>query len=80
MKPIVKKVAAAFAIKEGIEKIQDMRKPKKPSIMQRLMPLGLVAAVAGLGLFVYKNKFAGDSSANYDVDAPVRPSTPGATI
>ena len=67
MKPIVKKIAAAVAIKEGIEKVQEMRKPKKPSFFARLTPLALVAAVAGLGLFLYKNKFAGstDGSSGY---------------
>lgn len=65
MKPIIKKAAAAIAIKEGIEKIQEMRQPKKPSIMQRLMPFGIVAALAGLGFFVYKNKFS-EANANYD--------------
>ncbi len=58
MKPIVKKIAAAVAIKEGIEKVQEMRKPKKPSFIARLMPIALIGALAGLGLFVYKNKFA----------------------
>lgn len=76
MKPIVKKVAAALAIKEGIEKIQDMRKPKKPSLMARLMPFGVVAAVAGLGLFVYKNKFNDDSSPSYDYDSSSNSTAP----
>ena len=66
MKPIVKKIAAAVAIKEGIEKVQEMRQPKKPSIMQRLMPLALVGALAGLGLFVYKNKFSDSSPGSYE--------------
>ena len=70
MKPIVKKVAAAVAIKEGVEKLQEMRKPKKPSFLQRLMPLALIAAIAGLGFFVYKNKLNGGATASYDVDPP----------
>lgn len=61
MKPIVKKIAAAVAIKEGIEKVQEMRKPKKPSFLARLMPFAVVAAVVGLGLFTYKSKFSGSS-------------------
>ena len=65
MKPIVKKVAAALAIKEGIERVQEMRKPKKPSFFQRLLPFAIVAAIAGLGLFVYKNKFSGSGDAGY---------------
>jgi hypothetical protein len=66
MKPIVKKVAAALAIKEGIEKVQEMRKPKKATFFQRLFPFAIVAAVAGLGLFVYKNKFGGNGGGSYD--------------
>ena len=75
MKPIVKKVAAAIAIKEGVEKLQEMRKPKKPSFVQRLTPFALIAAIAGLGFFVYKNKFSGETTASYDVDAPRSAST-----
>jgi hypothetical protein len=66
MKPIVKKVITALAIKEGIDRVQEMRKPKKPSFFARLMPLGAVAAVAGVGLFVYKNKFANGSTGQID--------------
>ena len=62
MKPILKKAAAAVAIKEGIDKLQEMRKPKKPSLAQRLLPFGIVAVVTGLGLFLYKSKFSGDDS------------------
>lgn len=68
MKPIVKKAVAAIAIKEGIEKLQEMRKPKKPSVLQRLTPFAIVAAIAGLGFFVYKNKFNGGQTASFDVD------------
>lgn len=80
MKPIVKKAAAAFAIKEGIEKLQEMRQPKKPSLMQRLMPMGIVAAVAGLGLFVYKNKFNGDNSPRYEPDTSVNTAPSGSAL
>ena len=66
MKPIVKKVVAALAIKEGIDRVQEMRKPKKASFISRLMPLAIIAAVAGLGLFVYKNKMSGDDKSGYD--------------
>jgi len=77
MKPIVKKVAAAIAIKEGVEKLQEMRKPKKPSFLQRLTPFALIAAIAGLGFFVYKNKISGDATASYDVDPPRTASASG---
>jgi hypothetical protein len=64
---IVKKVIAAIAIKEAIEQIQERRKPKKPSLFQRVMPVGIVAAAAGLGFWVYKNKLQGSPTASYDV-------------
>jgi len=68
VKPIVKKAAAAIAIKEGIDKLQEMRKPQKPSLIQRLMPFGIVAAIAGLGFFLYKNKTGESATGNYDAN------------
>jgi len=51
--PLVKKAVAAVAITKGIEKIQDMRKPKR-SFVSRVRPL---LALAGLGAGVfYLNK------------------------
>lgn len=46
MNPLVKKVVAAVAIKEAIEKVQEMRRPK-PSLWSRLSPLAFVAAIGG---------------------------------
>jgi len=51
--PLVKKAVAALAITKGIEKIQDMRKPKR-SLGSRISPL-LVLAGLGAGVF-YLNK------------------------
>lgn len=45
MNPILKKALAALAITKGIEKIQEMRKPKR-SVSSRLFPL---VAIVGLG-------------------------------
>lgn len=53
MNPIVKKVLAAVAVKEAIEKVQEMRRPK-PSLWSRISPLAFVAAIGG-ALF-YLNK------------------------
>ena len=53
MNPMLKKVIAAVAIKEGIEKVQEMRRPK-PSLASRLSPLLWIAALGG-ALF-YLNK------------------------
>jgi hypothetical protein len=51
MNPLLKKALAALAIKEGIEKIQEMRQPKRRSIGSRLGPLALMAGV-GAGTYV----------------------------
>ncbi len=48
MNPLLKKALAALAIKEGIERIQEMRQPKRRS---RLGPLALIAGV-GVGTYV----------------------------
>ena len=53
MSPLLKKVVAAVAVKEAIEKVQEMRRPK-PSLWSRISPLALVAALGG-ALF-YLNK------------------------
>ncbi len=54
MSPLLKKVLAAVAVKEGIEKIQEMRNPK-PSLMDRLGG-PLKALTLGGGLFyLYKS-------------------------
>jgi len=53
MSPLAKKAIAALAITKGIEKIQDMRKPKR-SFGSRISPL---VALVGLGAGVfYLNK------------------------
>ena len=46
MNPVLKKVLAAVAIKEGIEKIQEMRRPKR-SRTSRISPLLAFAALGG---------------------------------
>ena len=50
MNPTLKKLLAAVAVKEGIEKIQEWREPKKPSIWARL---GKTAVIVGAGAGVY---------------------------
>ena len=79
MKPILKKAAAALAVKEGIERLQDLRKPKKPSVGQRLKPFSLVAIVAGLGFLLVKSRAAkGNSESNYS-GSPSNTSRPTST-
>ncbi|MDQ3953736.1 MAG: hypothetical protein M3279_12370 [Actinomycetota bacterium] len=54
MNPLVKKVVAAVAIKEAIEKVQEMRRPK-PSLWSRLAPLAFVAAIGGAIFYLNKS-------------------------
>ncbi|MFN2586492.1 MAG: hypothetical protein ABR613_00030 [Actinomycetota bacterium] len=54
MNPFLKKVIAAAAIKEGIEKVQEMRRPK-PSLWSRISPLALVAALGGALFYLNKS-------------------------
>lgn len=54
MKPLLKKVLAAVAVKEAIEKVQEMRRPK-PSLWSRISPIAVVAAVGGALFYLNKN-------------------------
>lgn len=54
MNPFVKKVIAAVAVKEAIEKVQEMRRPK-PSLWSRISPLAVVAAVGGALFYLNKS-------------------------
>lgn len=54
MNPFLKKVVAAVAVKEVIEKVQEMRRPK-PSLWSRVSPLALLAAVGGALFFLNKS-------------------------
>ena len=54
MNPLLKKVLAAVAIKEGIEKVREMRRPK-PSIWSRLSPIAVVAALGGALFYLNKS-------------------------
>ena len=54
MNPMLKKVVAAVAIKEAIEKVQEMRRPK-PSLWSRVSPFALVAALGGALFYLNKS-------------------------
>jgi hypothetical protein len=54
MNSLLKKAVAAVAIKEGIEKIQEMRRPK-PSLWSRISPVAIVAALGGALFYLNKN-------------------------
>lgn len=53
MNPLLKKVLAAVAIKEGIEKIQEMRNPK-PSFMARITRPLMMLGAGGGAFWLYK--------------------------
>ena len=53
MNPLLKKVLAAVAIKEGIEKIQEMRNPK-PSFLARITRPLLMLGAGGGAFWLYK--------------------------
>jgi hypothetical protein len=54
MNPLLKKVIAAVAVKEAIEKVQEMRRPK-PSLWSRISPLAFVAAIGGALFYLNKS-------------------------
>ena len=54
MSPWVKRIAAALAIKEGIERVQEMRQPKRSIWSRMTKPLGLLA-LGGGGWYLYKS-------------------------
>jgi hypothetical protein len=54
MNPLLKKVLAAVAIKEGIEKVQEMRRPK-PSLWSRLSSPLLLLGLGSGAYYLYKS-------------------------
>lgn len=54
MSPLLKKVVAAVAVKEAVEKVQEMRRPK-PSLWSRMSPFALVAAAGGALFYLNKS-------------------------
>lgn len=54
MSPIIKKAAAALAIKEVVERVQEARRPKK-SFVGRNKGKALWAALLGGGAYLYKS-------------------------
>ena len=90
MNPLLKKVLAAVAVKEAIEKVQEMRRPK-PSLWSRISPLAFVAAVGGALFYLnktgklggVKDKAGGASASNgsgsWNGGSPAAPSTPSTT-
>ena len=54
MNPLVKKVVAAVAVKEAIEKVQEMRRPK-PSLWSRIAPFAIIAAIGGALFYLNKS-------------------------
>ena len=54
MKPIVKKAIAAVAIKKGIDKIQERRRPKR-STWSRMAPALMVIGIGGAFAYLAKS-------------------------
>ena len=55
MNPTLKKILGAVALKQVVDKIQERRAPKKPSLMKRFGRLLLIGGAAGAGLYAYKS-------------------------
>ena len=54
MNPMLKKIVAAVAVKEAIEKVQEMRRPK-PSLWSRLSPFAIIALIGGALFYLNKS-------------------------
>ncbi|MDQ3962991.1 MAG: hypothetical protein M3277_03640 [Actinomycetota bacterium] len=54
MRPIVKKALAAVAAKELYERIQESRRPQRPSALARLAKVGLIAGLAAGAYYGYR--------------------------
>lgn len=60
MNPLVKKAVAAVAVKEIVDRIQEARKPKKPSLLARAGKLSLYGGLlAGSVYLVRSGKLQG---------------------
>lgn len=55
MNPTLKKLLAAVAVKEGIERVQEWRKPQKPSIWARLGKTAVIVGAGAGAYYAYKN-------------------------
>jgi hypothetical protein len=55
MNPTLKKLLAAVAVKEGIERFQEWREPQKPSGWARLGKTALIVGVGAGAYYAYKN-------------------------
>ena len=70
MSPIAKKALAAVALKQVYDRVQEARRPQKPSFLARLFKLTLVGGVLGGAAYAYKSgllqSFTGGSKKTYD--------------
>ena len=78
--PILKKVLAAAAIKQVVDRVQEARAPRRSFIRRNLGKLALLAA-GGTALYVYKSgaadQFLGGGSKGYRESYPTGPGTSG---
>lgn len=78
--PILKKVLAAAAVKEVVDRVQEARAPRRSFIRRNLGKLALVAA-GTTALYIYKSGKAeallGGGSTGYRESYPTGPGTSG---
>lgn len=55
MSPTLKKVLAAVAVKQVVDKVNERRAPKKPSLVARFGRVLLIGGGAAAGFYAYKS-------------------------
>lgn len=55
MNPVLKRALAAVAVKQAYDKVQEMRQPRKPSLLSRATPLAVVGALGGALFYLSKS-------------------------
>ena len=74
MSPMVKKVLGAVALKQVYDRVQEARRPQKPSLLARLFKLSLIGGVIGGAAYAYKNgmlPFGNSDKPTYSYDNSV---------
>ncbi len=55
MNPLVKRALAVVAVKQAYDKVQEMRRPKKPSLLSRISPVAMLGALGGALFYLGKS-------------------------
>jgi hypothetical protein len=82
LNPTVKKVLAGLAVTKGIEKIQEIRQPRKSFLRRNLGKLLFVGVAGGIAAYLYKSgrveQLVGGSENGYRDEFPsATPPAPG---